>query len=442
MLNKPQVLNKKISKEEWTEICLALEEYHAVFYQVWKMGRPLFTNDIPTAAVQFDKVGKYVIFLFNPEYWEKLSLYDRLFTICHEALHIILNHGIRCVDTVGINRGATNVALDIVVNHLLVRSFGFERAKIAGAENFCWVDTVFAKSKIIPGDDECFEQYYNRFDKVYGHGSWKKSQGFGTVDDHSFMSEDNSDNWDDFIDDLNESINEEEKASLKKIIEKNFQEKEDPEKKGSKPQETQKAGLGTGGWTFLGFKKVKKKKKWETIIKKWSWKYLKDSFKEKEQWARVSRRMSLMSSEMFLPSDMEEEELFMEKSKIEVYFFLDTSGSCYNLKDRFFEAALSLDEKKFKIRLFCFDTKVEETTLASRKIYGGGGTCFKILEEKVQSEINEGEKHPDAVFVITDGYGTNVNPQKPKNWHWFITEGGVRNCINADCNFYNLAEYE
>jgi hypothetical protein len=111
---------------------------------------------------------------------------------------------------------------------------------------------------------------------------------------------------------------------------------------------------------------------------------------------------------MFLPSDMEIEDDNDEKTRIKVYFYLDTSGSCWGLKDRFFAAALSLPDDRFDIRLFCFDTTVQETTLESRKIYGGGGTSFSILEAHIQKEIKEKGEYPEAVFVITDGYAATV----------------------------------
>jgi predicted metal-dependent peptidase len=292
-----------------------------------------------------------------------------------------------------------------------------------------------------------YEYYYNLFDKVYGNGGpgdgdpvegsnemGGMSNGEGTVDDHSFMGE-KSDKWDKMIDKLQEGLSDEEKESLKQTIQKHFTPpKENPDKQ---------AGVGTGGqWVFAAVTKVKKKKKWETIIKKWAAKYLVDNFKENEQWARLNRRMAMLPKDMFLPTDMEIDETEEEKRRIKVYFFLDTSGSCWNLKDRFFAAAESLPDKRFDIRLFCFDTTVQETTLASRKIYGGGGTSFRIMEEAIQKEIKKGEKYPDGVFVITDGYGDKVNPAEPKRWYWFLTGYNTRSYIPQDSAVFNLEDFE
>jgi len=450
---------KPMKKEEWFDICAQLEQHHAVFYKLWEMGKPIFSDAVETAAIQFDRGGDFVYFHFNPEYWASCTPYERLFTICHEALHVILNHGVRIKDTD--DPRACNVALDIVVNHMLLRSFGFDRHQISNWDKLCWVDTVFKqpdghiktdKGRPIP-DDDCFEYYINQFEKITlprirvgtggkgkpGDGKPQPGDGLGTVDDHSLM---NDSDFSEVIDRLDEGLSAEEKESLKAIIDKHFE------------KEEQKAGTGTGGqWHFVQTEKVKKKKKWEEVIKKWARKYMIDDSRDREQWARLNRRFSMLPKDMFLPSEMEVEEVNEEKHRIKVYFFLDTSGSCWGLKDRFFQAAESLPEDRFDIRLFCFDTVVKETTLASKKVYGGGGTAFNILEQFIQKEMKEpGENHgryPEAVFVITDGWGNKVDPAIPQQWYWFISGGTSYNMksivgtyVPKECNFYNLSDFE
>ena len=447
-VKKPRTITR-MKPEEWREISRELEGHHAIFYKLWEIGKPVFSDAIPTAAIQFDKGGDFVMFHFNPEYWEKCTPYERLFTICHEALHVILNHGVRIKDTED-NR-ACNVALDIVVNHLLTRSFGFDRTQIHNWENLCWIDTVFKqpdgsvrkdKGRDIPEDD-CFEYYINLFERVpcprLRMKSGKPGDGdeLGTVDDHSLM---NDSDFDEIIDHLDESLSPEEKESLKGMVDKHFE------------KEEQKAGTGTGGqWHFVNIQKVVKKKKWETVIKRWARKYLIAHDHDHEQWARLNRRFSMLPRNMFLPSEMEIEESHEDKSRIKVYFYLDTSGSCWGLKDRFFEAAASLPENRFDLRLFCFDTQVQETTLASKKVYGGGGTSFRILEQHIQKEMQQGEnagKYPEAVFVITDGYADKVIPQFPERWYFFLSgtaasiKSVIGNYVPQESNHYNLSDFE
>jgi predicted metal-dependent peptidase len=111
------------------------------------------------------------------------------------------------------------------------------------------------------------------------------------------------------------------------------------------------------------------------------------------------------------------------------------------LAERFFTAANSLPKEKFNVRLFCFDTKVEETDLSSGKIYGGGGTCFKIIEDYIQKEKSKNKKYPSAVFIITDGMGSKVIPEHPTRWHWFLSEKNVK-YIPKQSFVYNLDDFE
>ena len=60
-----------------------------------------------------------------------------------------------------------------------------------------------------------------------------------------------------------------------------------------------------------------------------------------------------------------------------------------------------------------------------------------ILKNK---EKNKG-KYPDAVFVITDGYGDPVKPEFCKKWYWFLSHN-YRACIPKECNVYDLKNYE
>ena len=92
------------------------------------MGKPVFTDRIQTAAVQFDKEGNYLMFLLNEKFWNECDEYKKIFVICHEALHIILNHGKRFQEKE--NPKIFNIAVDIVVNHSLVKDFGFIREEI------------------------------------------------------------------------------------------------------------------------------------------------------------------------------------------------------------------------------------------------------------------------------------------------------------------------
>lgn len=201
------------------------------------------------------------------------------------------------------------------------------------------------------------------------------------------------------------------------------------------------------GNTFLEFasiRRLKPKPKWETIIKRWARKSLSDESTEMS-WVNENRRIdSSILAGLNLPAEGEGENF--ERNKIRVSFFLDTSGSCIHLAERFFRAAKTLDPRRFDVRLYCFDTRVYKTTLKEARVYGGGGTAFDIIETAIQQEMKEkDERYPDAVFMITDCYGNRVEPEKPKNWHIFVTEGGDItgwNCFPPGVNYYSLKDFE
>lgn len=429
---------------EWREICLELQQFHAVFYKIWEIGKPVFTTEIPTACVTFTKDGNYLNFLFNPDFWKSCTQYDKLFVICHECMHIMLNHGVRFKNAED-NRIA-NFAMDIAINHSLVNRFGFDRKSVTKSDDYCWTDTVFKNKKYLGNavpDDESSEFYYNLLfqakkkknsDKQSesGDASPNKEQGDSnqepkTVDSHDFMQ--NSINSSKIMDKIGSSLSKEEKKDLINKAGKQIG--------GKGPM----AGTGGGLSEFILQEEPSKiKKKWESVIINWTKKHFTNEDCDKEQWARQHRRHQLLDSSMFLPSDMEIEEINLVKDKIDVYFFMDTSGSCIHLKERFFQAAKSLSPKKFNIKLLCFDTHVHETSLESRKIYGGGGTCFNIIENYIQKEKKD-KPYPDAVWIITDGYGTNVIPEKPERWYWFVSDYGTESYIPKKSNRFLLKDF-
>jgi hypothetical protein len=148
-----------------------------------------------------------------------------------------------------------------------------------------------------------------------------------------------------------------------------------------------------------------------------------------------------------MPSESAVEDFIFSKSKIDLLFFLDTSGSCWYLKDRFFNLAESLPKKRFNVNLFCFDTQVYKTDIKSRNLYGGGGTKFDIIESYIIKNYN---KYPDAIFIISDGEGTKVTPKYPKKWNWFIlsykpwtsVQAMMDSLVPSDCQVHDLNKFQ
>ncbi len=429
-----------LSNEEFSTIARGLDSHHAVFSTLWNLGKPTFTNLTDTAMVSFeDNNENRVNFYFNPSFWNELTEYERNFVICHECLHVILGHGARLKSLLNGKSNASiaanaNIAADIVVNHMLTGSMGFDRTKLVKLnKNGCWVDIVFKETDKIE-KDRCLEYYYNLLNKL------DEQSEKTTIDDHSNLSGTNIDGSnnnliEDLVDDVIRDLSQDDMKSFSDMVGQNKEE-----------SNSQQRGTIAGNITqVIKLTKVITKKKWETVINKWAQKQIKDSNKDHEQWARTNRRFNEISllSNLFLPSEMEVDEREQEETKIKVVFFQDTSGSCRGFAKRFFTAAASLPKDKFDIDLYCFDTQVYKTSLESGKLYGFGGTSFSILESYVWNNIaqRDEKKYPKAIFVITDGYGDNINPRIPKKWYWFLSSS-YRSCISNKCNIFKLSDFE
>jgi len=482
----------RFTDDDFIKIATHLEERHAIFHKFWEVGVPIFTTKFATAAVGFNRRGKYINFFFNPFFWDYLDDYNKRFVICHEMVHIILNHGIRTRNAHVLNNMAVNNCLDIVVNHLLIDKFGFSRKKLQGFDkkimdkirehmpkskplilsddkgntkkkksknpppqqlpesephgdyrDLCWVDTVFdikknpyfkKTMKKIPPPNRSFEYYYDLLPKDQATGG--VCGVMGMFDDHGGLRD--IDDFEDLMKEINGELSEDEKEDLKDTIEKHFEEK--PEGSPDSP-----AGTGAGDiWTFADVdpNKIKKQRKWENVIRRWVHKVMREITKDMEQWVRVNRRFALVDKQLILPTEMEIEDFWEEVDRIRVDFYMDTSGSCIGMKDRFFKAAASLPDVRFDVRLHCFDTRCYDTTLESQKMYGGGGTSFDCIESDVQKRCKkDNEKYPAAIFVLTDGYGDEIQPENPEAWYWFVTNGYF-NYIPEESHKYNLDEFE
>ena len=488
-------------RKEINKVAMFLEDFHGLFYQLWEMGYPRLTFSVPTAAVGFNKSGNQVDFMFNPMTWEKLDSYTRSFVISHECLHVMLNHGIRTKDCH--LASLANIALDIVVNHMLVSKFGFNRASLdfsplteghlddkgnpiphknAKGEDIvlCWIDTVFKDQASNVSRNKPFEYYYHLLEQnvkiieVAGDvimvicdmngNSGKGAQGEGedneaekgqelgghVLDDHSRLEEFGEGNVQDAIaDHLNKSLGDDEKEDLNKRLckteEGNAADRSatDGNKGGNKPGGKQ-AGSIAGKIVYdPEARNVQKKRKWATVIKKWARKHIKDEANA-EQWARQNRRISSISMKgLMLPSEASESA--KEEEKIDVFFYQDASGSCIHLVERFFRAALSLPKDRFNVKGFSFDTQVHNVDFKNPEIRGGGGTAFDILESHIQHEVKTGNisKYPDAVFVVTDGMGNDINPEKPEKWYWFLAGRWTsKNNIPNNSEIFDLDDFE
>lgn len=433
---------ESLSWEEWNDMAKVLDAATPIFYMMWKLGRPHYSNRLPTAAVAFNKEGNCIDFAINRQFWNSLTKTQKAFIVAHECMHVVLNHGLRIRDLFGKNvlMDCANKAMDIVVNELLVRNYFIRNELGDFSKSLCWLDTCFEPSDNAQ-PNQSFEYYFNLLsNKTYpnskGKGESKENSGGKLLDDHSGLW-DKGAKWEELEDFFNQVADGVTPKDLQDFIDKVKDKIENVP-----PKSDQSRGTTPGGGFLVVKVEAKPKKKWETVIKRWANMQIKENDKDHEQWARINRRFVFMSSDMFIPTEIEVEELEEEKKKIAVWFFQDTSGSCAHLAKRFFTAAKSLPKKLFDVRMFCFDTQVYETSLLSGKLYGFGGTSFTCIEQEIQKLISKEKlQYPKAVFVVTDGYGDRVSPQIPKNWYWFLS-CNAKHCIPDECHTFDLTKFE
>lgn len=426
----------------YDDIVFQLTEFHEIFYKLATVGKPVITDSIPTAAVGFDKEGRHILYMFNPDFVESLSPYEIKFVMCHEMLHVLYNHGKRFKDAEK-GKEFCNIAADIVINHQLLKSFDFNRfllptlnklgvddtkkdkknKKEKDKGGICFIDTVFPKEKQkTVKKDETYEYYFN---KLIEDVEFQEIEGFigigngGSLDDHSQLP----------------GLTEEE---MKEMLEEAL-----GEDKAEKLMEEMSKGRSETGDAFDMFnsiyKFIRKKGKFEDIMRGYQKKLRAIEVRDKEMWSMKSRRMSLMHSDFLLPSMMEVED--EDGYKFDLWLFQDISGSCYEMTGRFLDLARSIPTDIFHIKFHVFNTGVERVGLWDKNIPRGGGTSFTPIETYIQDRVKAGEKYPDAVFVITDGDGNPVRPQYPKKWNWFLSQNYTR-CIPEESRIFTIDDFE
>jgi hypothetical protein len=446
MIKYPAPCERRMSLKEMYGVSRLLEAHHSLFYMIWEMGLPMFTRDLPTAAVLYDPTeqnGKVFGWCMNPEFWDECDDYKRAFVIGHECLHILFNH----IERHSLEKRykmsddkkyifddsqMSNIAQDIVINHALVKTFKFQRELIKDWEQYCWMDTIWPNRTDIP-DDECFEFYYNLLKEDMGESASKR-----LMDSHEYFDLP-EEIRNEIEKTLNKQLSTEEKKALKDMIEQHVEGGPDGKEPGGKEPGKEAAG----NWIFVNKPKPVRKPKWENIVREKVKLVMKNQYGMTEQWAQKQRNHSSLPLDMKIPAEIEDYDVLLNKAKLDAVFFLDASGSCYDMADRFFKAAASVPRKTFNIHLCSFDTRVYELDVNKPQMQGGGGTSFRIMEDYIQGQIACGKmkKYPDVVFVITDGYGDDIRPEKPKKWFFLMTEKAFH-CLPPESTKFMLSEFE
>ena len=425
-----------LTKEQFSYLASDLQDCHSLFYTLWQLGTIKFIKnpDLPTAAIFFSRQGdgEAIEFVFNPDFWQRCNHITRLFVIMHECLHVALKHGLRMKDCHPLNRDIVNAALDIVCNHAVVEKFGIDRDQIQEWTKYSWVETHF------PGKNISNDKYFEYYLGLLKQNASKFTAV--TVDNHGILGDSMSGGKisDEILKKVNDLISEKDKKKIRDILEKTEDIKDNKIDK-DLSKIGMPAGSGTGGkiWTFKN-KDSNPVRKWKSLIKTF---YRKTRHAQgiNSQWARTSRRFSLMKQDLMIPSMMEGESI--SKNKVDAWFFIDCSGSCESMVPRFVQCYQTVPKKYFVPKAFSFDDDV--TPIINGHVRGGGGTSFSAIENFIQSEIRtKGLKYPHICVIITDGAGNKVNPQYPKRWWWLMPQGCPSNLIPKDCNIEDLETFE
>jgi hypothetical protein len=421
-----------MDNNEKQDILNNLQLYGNMYHTFFNLGQPYFTEEIERCAISFDPLNNNFKLLLNEKFWNTLDLNQKTFYIAHECLHVMLNHITRYIYMVnnGMSKSTmhvANIAMDLTINESLVKYYNFVRQEIDPNTELCWLKNVFPNDPDLQPNHN-FEYYFemlnNKLDGQSSDGSTSTDQALPSLaDDHAQWEQ--TDASDKLVDDILDNMSVQELELLNKI----------------QKDVSEETGLNAGDCSgkisqYLQNKKIRKKKKWETIIHRWVNNKLKETEHQNQQWVKLNRRFTTLDKSLILPTD--DEFIKIKPEKIDVAFYIDTSPSCRNYTQRFFNAAKSVPLDRFNVRFFGFSTYVEEIDLKDARLPSGYGTSFSIIETSVLKEF---KKYPGAVFIVTDGYGNAVNPKMPARWYWFLTEPYYR-YIDVKSKKFVLTNFE
>lgn len=417
---------------------------HEFFKVAVDHSKPVYVDNdsgISTAAVGWDESDKKFILYINTEFWNDLGDVDKAFVLAHEIAHIVFKHPIRFKEFNEKHLAQiSNIGMDLFVNQFVDKFIGIPRELLDDSlqDNLCWIDTIFDSDEYIL-DDQSSEYYTDKLLKKYPEaGSLPESilvfDPFGEECQQGSGGGPNTEIPSSAYDevglgdsDSGETID----GLLKELVDNGFE------------KTSCQRGVGNGGLQSITIKKVKKKP-WESVIKRWVRQKIREKRVYDKRWGWDDRRFStiMYNTNIELPATVKCSVKHKLNEKLNLFLFLDASGSCIGLKNRFFSAAASIPQDRFNVRLFSFDCYVQELDLKKREIYGGGGTRFDIIESEIQRIMKKDSiKYPDQVFIVTDGYGNGVRPEKPERWQWFLTPYNGKYCIPKESKIHELKNY-
>ena len=394
-----------------------------------------FSAEIPTAAVRFgDPSGKPQMML-NEDFWNRHNLREKLFIVCHECMHVLLDHGVRNgMQIPGATHELVNKAQDITINHMIVDLFNYDREDLREWKKYCWIETCFSHPHLIKRNENFIYYLEKLIEDPKSKTDSESGTGPVTMDAHGDPTTETE-------------VGKKNKESIAKTIAKDLDPKslEDLIKALPTDKDT---GLESGNMqgiyeTILEAKIKKLKLNFKLLIKKLKRTRVSYIDKEIETFIREDRRFDdvLNRPDLSLPGTSIKQG--PKKSRLLTILFMDVSGSCMDYFKLFQQIAAAFDEERetFDLRLFIFDTSVTEA-IPGMPLRVGGGTYFHILEQKVLDLEKEYHRYPDCVVVVTDGEGTDVKPKIPSRWLWLLTPPGAKRNIPLSSKSWLVSQVE
>lgn len=431
---------------QYLEILNNLRSYHSVFAEFWRISNIIEDKKIPTLEVGI--VGSDIEMRVNRDFWNNLSTEEKTFALAHECLHIYFNHNKRYLafypkkEDRKKYQEVVRISADIIVNDYLINHFNFDPNELSFKDQIVTLESVNKDLGLNLLPNKSFEYYVYELSRLInqeGEKASKAMKDIAGIDSHGDPSEsDDSKGSNDTMEDITEDLTS--RLSADEI-------EEFSEKMGKNPEESNRQGVQAGSMhgnlsKIFANLKVKKKKKWEELLKSMTAKF----FKEEEevyqyQWRRRAPRFQNIHSDLLLPTELPE--MVRSRTKYDVWAFQDTSGSCAHYAERFYKALRSIPEDRFNLRVFCFDTKVYPVDFKKGEVRGFGGTSFAPIEATIQRVIRD-EKldYPQLVLLVTDGYGNTVNPQYPERWHWLMTNNHITSYVHSSSKVHLLSKFE
>lgn len=395
-----------------------------------RLGMPSFVDDdrCPTACIAL--YGSNIVYMFGRSFYDKLCeeyanmSWSRpyssgaIFVAAHEAMHLVFNHIERRGDR---DPNIWNIAVDIVVNEMLIRSI-----KAYGEENIARYWTTIPDNIILASDFKVYralsknaERIYDELEQRLGHMRIMDPQGYeskleearnkgSTTGTHS--------NWDDLSHDAIEH-------KVYKSFEKNNCGENVKKYWGSiAGSEAVNISVDDNGGMC-----------WDEILLQHLASKIDYIIQTHEVWAPASRRMYDVYPDVILPNILDRD---VTKHTLKLLIAIDTSGSMSGDILRRFVATISkLPDKYVSPTVITFDVKAypvpyEHFLDGDVQLWGRGGTDF----EAIKKWINKQDDKFDQVVVLTDGYADrpNLNDEQKKRWSWVISPKGTTEYVEDE----------